>query len=180
MSCLNVWRQLMSEKTDPTILWTGAKPWEGSPTMNYSEHCPNGTWIGTDIEDGDGVSIVSDLENIDEATKDKFDGIFCPATLEHVKRPWVAMQSMFNCLKEGGLLFLDTHQAFPLHGYPHDYFRFSTEALKSMAIDSGFRVLLSEYQFPCSIVPPPEVTRWNTAAESYLNVNLCASREPNS
>ena len=211
MSCLNIWRQLMSEKTDPLILWTGAKPWPGSPILDPSVHCPNGKWVSTDIEASEKdlkneipslpsnassmgitnskpeiqkiykedaeVQIVSDLEKIDEATDLKFDGIFCTATLEHVKRPWVAFQAMFNLLKKGGLLFIDTHHTFPIHGYPHDYFRFSTEALKFMAEDSGFKTLLTEYQFPSKIVPPPEVTRWNVAAESYLNTNICAHRE---
>jgi hypothetical protein len=212
MSCLNIWRQLMSEKTEPKILWTGAKPWPGSPMVDFTQHCPHGQWISTDIEASENdikkdipslpsnsssmaitkeggniakiykedadVQIVSDLETIDQTTNLKFDGIFCTATLEHVKHPWVALKAMFNVMKEDGLLFIDTHHTFPIHGYPHDYFRFSTEALKSMAIDAGFKVLLKEYQFPCKIIPPREVTRWNTVAESYLNTNICAHREP--
>lgn len=177
MSCLKVWRQLIAEKENPRILWTGAKPWNGSPIIDQSKHAPHGTWEGTDIEDGEGVHIVSDLEELDKHVKDPYDAIFSPATLEHVARPWVAMKAMYNSLKEGGLLFINTHHTFPIHGYPSDYFRFSTEALKVMASDAGFKILLADYQFPCTITPPPEVTRWNTAAESYLNVNLCAVKE---
>jgi hypothetical protein len=177
MSCLNVWRQLLNERENPRILWTGAKPWPGSPVIDQSVNYPAGTWEATDIEDGEGVDIVSDLEDLDKNIKEPYDAIFCPATLEHVAHPWIAMKAMYNSLLPGGLLFIDTHQAFPLHGYPHDYFRFSTQALKIMAIDAGFKILLADYQFPCKIIPPPEVTRWNTAAESYLNVGLCAIRE---
>ena len=37
-----------------------------------------------------------------------------------------------KALKVGGLIYIQTHQSFPLHGYPHDYFRFSREALASL------------------------------------------------
>ena len=86
---------------------------------------------------GEGVHIVSDLEELDKNIKEPYDAIFCPATLEHVRHPWIAMDALYKSLKPEGLLFIDTHQTFPLHGYPHDYFRFSTEALKIMAVDSG-------------------------------------------
>ena len=40
------------KKEKPRILWTGAKPWPGSPVIDQSIHAPHGEWEGTDIEDG--------------------------------------------------------------------------------------------------------------------------------
>jgi hypothetical protein len=72
------------------------------------------------------------------------------------------------------LLFVCTHQTFPLHGYPHDYFRFSAEALAGIFDDAGFEILDGGYTYPASIIPPAEVTRWNPGAAAYLNVDVLA------
>lgn len=158
----------------PSVLLTGAKVWDGSHNPDHSLHAPNANWVGTDIEDGDTVGIVADLQRIHEVTDQKFDAIFSPATLEHIERPWVAMYAMSQVLRSGGVLFLHTHQTFPLHGYPHDYFRFSTAALRTLCFDAGLNVVSCEYDNPCSITPPPSVQVWNPVAESFLNVTVCA------
>lgn len=173
---LNAWQQAMKEHPSPIILATGTKHWEGSPIENHSTNAPHGKWIGTDIDSGDGVDIVLDLCDIGLAGS-RFHGIFSPATLEHIKRPWLAMNAMAKSLLPNGHLYLQTHQTFPLHGYPNDYFRFSTEALHMMAIDAGFRPesIVTCYEYPCKIVQPPEITRWNTEAPSHLNACIFAS-----
>jgi hypothetical protein len=156
------------------ILYTGAKVWEGSVNLDHSRHVANAEWIGTDIEEGEGVEITCDLQRIDIDQDEKFNGIFSPATLEHIERPWVAVVAMANALKSGGVLFIQTHQTFPIHGYPSDHFRFSTEAMKTMCYDAGLKTVSVGYDSPCTITPPPSCTVWNTLAESYLNVSICA------
>ena len=173
----DIWQSCLDKKRHPRILATGTKLQPGSPEQIFSDFYPDGIWEGTDIEAGDGVDIVCDLEKLDENIPYLYDAIFSPATLEHVPRPWRAMDAMYKSLKSKGVLYLQTHQTFPIHGYPSDYFRFTTEALSVMATDSGFRILAAEYEFPCQIVPPPEVTRWNTAAESFLNVIIVAVKD---
>lgn len=159
---------------NPTVLLTGAKEWADSFNPEHANHSPNATWIGTDIEAGKGVEIVADLQRIHEVTDRRFDAVFSPATLEHIERPWVAMHSMGQVLKPGGIFYLHTHQTFPIHGYPSDYFRFSTEALRTMCFDSGLDVVSCEYDSPCTITPSPSIPVWNTVAESFLNVTVCA------
>jgi hypothetical protein len=52
-------------------------------------------------------------------------------------------------LRIGGVLFVQTHQSFPLHGYPLDYFRFSEDALASLfGTQMGFDVRATNYDFP--------------------------------
>jgi SAM-dependent methyltransferase len=179
MSALNEWKIRMAIMESPVILLCGAKVWEGSVNPNNTLHAPNGRWATTDIFEGDGVDIVMDLQYVDQQKPEcigYFDGIFCPSVLEHVPRPWLAVKSMADMLKPNGSIFIQTHQTFPLHGYPHDYFRFSTEALQIMCEDAGLTVRASGYDFPCTITPPTENTVWNTIAESYLNVVICASK----
>jgi hypothetical protein len=59
-------------------------------------------------------------------------------------------------LRLGGLTVHVTHQTFPVHGVPQDYWRFSVEAMKVLfAPEAGFRVLAAEYCWPVMIQPSP-------------------------
>lgn len=175
-AALEKFQHRMLEFDKPEILCTGMKQWEGSPVADYTKAAPHGVWVNTDIEQGDEVDLVGDLQTMWETIKDRFEGIFSQATLEHIERPWVAVHSMAAMLKPSGLLYLNTHQTFPIHGYPNDYFRFSDESLKTMARDSGLVVLEAGYSHPCVINPPPSVKRWNPLAHAYLNVWLLAEK----
>lgn len=173
---LNEWKKYIETNTPKgRILLTGAHAWEGSASTDHFQHAQGAAWITTDIE-GDDVDIRADLHSIDRHIGD-LDGIFSPATLEHIERPWVAMSAMSRSLKVGGALFLHTHQTFPLHGYPNDYYRFSVEALKSLCFDAGLNVVCASYDNPCVINPPKNVTVWNRDAESYLNVSIFAVKK---
>lgn len=55
--------------------------------------------------------------------------------LEHVKDPQQFIQEMHRITKPGGYVFLTTAMAFPLHGLPHDYFRFCEAGLKHLFRD---------------------------------------------
>jgi SAM-dependent methyltransferase len=159
----------------PTVLLCGAKAWPGSAQPDHTRHFPAATWVTTDLFGGDGVQIVGDLHSLHLVTGQRFDGVFCPAVLEHVERPWVAMYSMGQLLRPGGLLFVQTHQTFPLHGYPSDHFRFSTAAMRTMAHDAGLETLACDYDGPCTITPLGDAV-WNELGKAYLNVCICARR----
>jgi hypothetical protein len=66
------------------------------------------------------------------------------------------------------VLFIQTHQSFPLHAYPYDYFRFSREALSGLVgTQMGFGVLATDYEFPSKLLSLRLVR-----LPSYLNVRL--------
>lgn len=174
MPSIEEFKRLMSGVVPAEILCTGAKQWPGTFHADHTQHVPHANWIGTDIEAGDGVEIVADLQCIDKHLQRRFDAVFCPATLEHVERPWCAMRAMSQILKPGGVLFVQTHHTFPIHGYPNDYYRFTDAALKSLCSDADLTVIVCEYEYPCTIHAPPEIIGWNSNAESYLNVSVCA------
>lgn len=175
-NALNQWVKYIEINTPRgRILLTGFHAQQGTVNLDYFGYAKNAKWITTDIE-GDDVDIRADLHSIDRHVGD-LNGIFSPATLEHIERPWVAMSAMSRSLKVGGALFLHTHQTFPLHGYPNDYYRFSVEALKSLCFDAGLNVLSASYDNPCIIKPPKNVTVWNRDAASYLNVSIFAVKK---
>ena len=66
-------------------------------------------------------------------------------------------------------------QTYPLHAYPYDYWRFSTEALQTLFCEKiGFKTLHSSYEFPAHIFS----TRVPSTKHdpSYLNVLLLAKK----
>lgn len=175
-SPLDQWKLGMAQVAHtPTILLCGAKQWPGSQQKDHRVHCLRAQWTATDIEAGPGVDLAFDLQTMWEWCERKWDGIFCPSVLEHIQRPWTAIHSMTQMLNPGGLLYIQTHQTFPLHGYPDDYFRFSTQALETMTTDSGLVTVLSSYENPCTITPSDEMV-WNPIATAWLNVTICARK----
>ena len=174
MHPLNEFKRRMAMIQPDEILRTGAKPWPGSWQTDHWRHVPSARWVGTDIAPGDGVDIIGDLQRLHELTTRTFDGIYSVSTLEHVERPWLAIHAMAQLLKTGGAIYLHSHQTFPLHGYPRDYFRFSIDALSMMCSDSGLFVVAAEYGAACTITPPPDMAVWDDVAESYLDVMVCA------
>ena len=80
-----------------------------------------------------------------------------------------------SVLKPGGRVYVQTHFAFPLHAYPHDYWRFSREALETLfAEEHGFGKRTSFYQFPCSILSEQDPV--GIGLKSYLNVGIVAEK----
>lgn len=137
---------------------------------------------GFDIQAGEGVDVVGDVHQASQIFQPgEFDAVYCTSTLEHLRRPWIAARELALVTRRGGWLFCQTHQSFPLHSYPSDYFRFSTEALREIfASDAGWRVIDAEYEFPCQVIPAsnafPHAKDWNFEAPAWLNVVCIAER----
>jgi hypothetical protein len=110
-------------------------------------------YLGTDIAPGADVDIVADVHRLTQITgEEKFDAIISCSTFEHLKYPHLAAHEIMKSMRVGGLLFIQTHQSFPLHAYPYDYFRFSREAMAGLfGSKNGFQVIATAYEFPSHI-----------------------------
>lgn len=135
------------------------------------------TQILIDIEAGDDVTHVADVRSMPLGWESVFDFILCPSVLEHIDDLVAVVREFDRVLAPGGLVLVQTHQTFPEHGYPSDFWRFSTDALRWLFSERhGFRTLAAEYCHPCIITPPASITEWNTAAPAWLNVNCVAEK----
>lgn len=177
---LDFWKAEMAKLGRPKILWCGAKKWLGSKQYDARLNAPHGEWVGSDMEGGEGVDVVINLQNILHAEDyiNEFDAIYCPSVLEHVELPWNVFISFGMMLRSGGLLYVSTHQTFPLHYYPDDYWRFTTSSLLVLAQQMGeMEVLQNAYLRPCKIIPPESArSNWNDAAPAFLDVAMVARR----
>jgi SAM-dependent methyltransferase len=157
----------------PRVLELGTKRSIESRSTLHTEWIPHaGEYLGTDIEAGMDVDIVADVHRLTEVTgEEQFDVIISCSTFEHFKYPHLAAHEVMKALRIGGVIYIQTHQSFPLHAYPHDYFRFSEEALAGLfGTQMGFRVRLIGYQYPVKLFPPRALGMMRIPA--FLNVDL--------
>ena len=158
---------------NPTFLELGTKRWKLDISTKHDAWVPNaGKRIGTDILPGIDVDVVADVHRLSDAFgQESIDIVITCSTFEHFKYPFLAAHEIMKTLKIGGILFIQTHHTFPLHAYPHDYFRFSKEALAALfGSRMGFNVINTEYLFPAEIHSrrDPNASRH----PAYLNVHL--------
>ena len=157
----------------PRVLELGTKRSIVDRSTRHDEWLPHAKeYLGTDIESGQDVDIVADVHKLSNFTGiEQFDVIISCSTFEHFKYPHLAAHEIMKVLRLGGLLFIQTHQTYPLHNYPHDYFRFSREALKGLfGTKMGFNVISTDYEFPASVCSKRVTSLSREAA--FLNVRL--------
>ena len=101
---------------------------------------PGKKYTGCDFREGAGVDEVRDIENM-KLEPGSVGTMIIVDTLEHVRRPHAALDEAFKALGPDGVVIITSHQNFPVHGHPYDYWRYTT---------MGFDVLLEK--FPARIV----------------------------
>lgn len=170
----------------PRVLELGTRGWDGRPPSHHRERvlatCPAAYWVGVDVAAGADLSVVCDAHDLARHFRPTyFDAWLAVWCFEHFRRPWEMPPQLAAVTRPGGLGLVVTHQTFPLHGYPGDYFRFSRDALGELFLErDGWKFLACEHQHPCRVVPlDNEFARgrdWNFAAEAWLVVAACVQR----
>jgi SAM-dependent methyltransferase len=153
----------------PSVLELGTKRW-GTKATYHKEWTPNAArFVLSDVSEGPDVDVVADVPSLSQIfDAESFDAIIGCSVFEHFEYPWLAAQEILTILRSGGLLFIQTHQTFPLHGYPQDFYRFTREALESL-----FRKMShteTKYEYPAKIMCELGPDAQNYPA--YLNVVL--------
>ncbi len=92
---------------------------------------PHKQYIGCDLQEGPGVDRILDLHNID-LPSESVGTVLCFDTLEHVEDPRQALKEIHRILQPNGIVIISSLMCFPIHDCPHDYWRFTPEAFKSI------------------------------------------------
>jgi SAM-dependent methyltransferase len=114
---------------------------------------PGKTYIGCDMRPGPGVDLVLNLHEID--LPDETAGcVLSLDTLEHVEEPWTALREMYRILKPNGIVVISSVMKFPIHDYPHDYWRFTPKAFESLLkpFDGAIVDYAGDTDFPHTVV----------------------------
>lgn len=169
------WLQSVKAATVLEIGTCRSNPKIATHHKHWAAHDAN--YIMTDFQKGLDVDIVADAQTLTQTfEKASFDAIIACSVFEHIQRPWIATQEMAKLLKPNGKIFVQTHQSFPIHGYPSDYWRFTTQALETIFKDAGLAGK-GYYEFPCEIFS--KETPGSEKAEAFLNVCIVAEHTTN-
>ena len=101
-------------------------------------------WIGLDFANAYSGRTKADVfgSGVDLPFRaSSFDTILSTQVLEHVPHPRTLLREVYRVLKLGGHLVLTAPQTNPLHEEPHDYFRYTSYGLRSLAESAGLEVL---------------------------------------
>jgi len=132
---------------------------------------PGVTHVGTDMEAGTDVDLVVDAHHLTERIPSaSFDAFIAASVFEHLRWPWLTAIELNVVLRVGGIGYVQSHHSFPLHGYPDDYWRFSTEAWGALFCrETGWELVQADYAFPCRIEPHDPQPVWPLPHTAYLN-----------
>ena len=92
---------------------------------------PGKAYVGTDMQQGPGVDKVVDLHHMKMFPRSVGTALILD-TIEHVEYPRQAIKNIHRVMKKNGFIVISSHMKFPIHAYPHDYWRFTPEGLKSL------------------------------------------------
>jgi SAM-dependent methyltransferase len=160
---------------NPKVLELGTGRWKKNVPTHHGEWVPEGgTHVKSDIFQAEDVDVIADAHDLAPFKDNEFDAFMAISVWEHLKKPWLAAEAARRVLRPGGILLVQTHFVFPVHGYPSDYCRWTDEGLKGLFDEPEWSGQIAGMQYPCVITPPKEVTTWNTAAPAFLNVNIFA------
>jgi SAM-dependent methyltransferase len=133
----------------PRILEVGARGAQVDPRFRADAR-----YVGFDLHPGANVTVTGDAHELSSHFSEPFDAIYAISTIEHLALPWRFVVEANATLRDGGLLFLSTHHAWPLHAMPWDFWRFSPSAFEVLLrAETGFRVLDCALGLPASLVP---------------------------
>jgi len=113
----------------------------------------NMEYVGCDMRVGLGVDKILNLHSID-VPSESVGTVFCFDTLEHVEYPHKAINEVFRILKPNGVAVISSVMNFPIHEFPHDYWRFTPEAFRSILkpFSHSFVGYQGNEQFPHTVV----------------------------
>lgn len=99
------------------------------------------SYLGVDLEAGDGVDRVEDGENLPVEWADTFGFVVCCEVLEHCLRPWRLVAELVRVCRPGGAVLVTARGfnaagSFAFHN-PPDRWRFSLEAMRALLDDAG-------------------------------------------
>ncbi len=111
------------------------------------------SYTGFDYYPDQNTDVVGDAHQLSSYFDGKrFDAIFSLSVFEHLAMPWLVAKEINQLLEIGGITLHMTHNTWPIHEQPWDFWRFSDEALKVLFSRAlGFEILKVGYFEPARI-----------------------------
>lgn len=126
-----------------TVCEVGSRNVSPGATTNRDRFPQATKFIGVDVHMASNVDIAGDAHYLHELLGEKsIDAVFSGAVMEHLAYPWLFAASVNRALRAGGLTFHVTHQSWPIHEEPNDFWRFSDNAMRVLfGPETGFETI---------------------------------------
>jgi len=98
------------------------------------------TYTVVNIDEYYGYDLQFNVEDKFPVADAEYDHVLCLNLLEHVFNYRHVLNESLRVMKVGGLFVSVTPFSMPVHGCPHDYFRYTESALRKMLEEAGFTV----------------------------------------
>ena len=85
--------------------------------------------VGIDLQDGESVDIVHDLNSPLQGYEGEFEHVHCCSVMEHTTHPWIVAENITRLMQPGATLFLTVPFVWRVHNYPGDYYRFTRDGV---------------------------------------------------
>ncbi|MBV8915440.1 MAG: methyltransferase domain-containing protein [Acetobacteraceae bacterium] len=115
---------------------------------------PGWAYSGFDILPGPNVDVIGDAHVISRHYEPgRFDAVMAFSVLEHLLMPWKFVVELNRVLKLGGIGMFSTHQCWPIHDQPWDFWRFSDTAwIGLLNPATGFEIIAARTGEPAYVV----------------------------
>jgi hypothetical protein len=116
-------------------------------------------YTGFDILPGENVDVVGDAHHLSKVLPHgHFRAVWALSVLEHILMPWKLVIELNKVMELGGVGFFQTHQTWPLHDKPWDFWRISSDAWTGLLNSgTGFEILEAQMGEPAFVV----ANRWH-------------------
>lgn len=94
--------------------------------------------VGNSLWDYSRIQVVGDLAAL-PLRDGAVDSVLNIQVLEHVKDPGMVIRELHRVLKPGGRLYLTAPQGWGEHQQPHDFYRFTSFALRDLLTKGEFK-----------------------------------------
>lgn len=111
-------------------------------------------YVGLDVMEGPNVDVVGDAHEISgHFEPESFDAVMALSVLEHMLMPWKFVIELNKVLKPGAVGLFVTHQTWPVHDAPWDFWRYSDHAWTALLNQhTGFEILEATMGEPAFVV----------------------------
>jgi SAM-dependent methyltransferase len=146
---------LLRDVERPRALELGSREVTGSSWARP----PSWDCVGVDIVPGPGVDLVADAHELSQhVPRESFDAVFSSSVFEHLVMPWKVVLELNAILRTGGVAWIGTHDNFPVHEWPWDFFRFGEDVWPTLfSARTGFEIIGSRPLQPCRVRPDAPV-----------------------
>jgi hypothetical protein len=174
MALPQVFHGILRQAPAGTLLEVGSRARSG---VTRRELIPDGwSYVGMDIMGGPNVDVIGDAHELGALfPQQRFDAVMAFSVIEHLLMPWKFAIELNRVLTLGALGLITTHQAWPLHDMPWDFWRFSDRAWGALFNRAtGFEVIRAEMGEPTYFVAQRchAVTNFGTVNQGYLASNV--------